>query len=116
MGGDAMTWDAIMRDRGWQYCDEIDRLTEQAKELGYKPGDWAACRIEWRHGEQSGVYVDKDGVALDDDGMVNPYNYAAGNYACDCNRSWTFGLGEFECGHTVEVVRLDIIERQAAMP
>jgi hypothetical protein len=73
--------------------------------------EFVRVRIAWRYGEQMGVYEDPQGSGScwTEDGLLDDFMWTDGNYSCDCNRSRFFGLGEFPCGESIEIMKIEMI-------
>lgn len=68
--------------------------------------------IYWKYLDKSGVYEDTQPFVSWDEEANNwsTFWWEEGNGGCDCNRSRSFGLGEFDCGETIEVTDIEITD------
>jgi len=63
-------------------------------------------KIEWKYGELFGTYLDSFGFLFEDEEGIDYFWWEEGNGACDCSRGRMFGLGEFTCGDTIEILSI----------
>ena len=68
--------------------------------------------VHWKYGDKTGEFIDTQPFVLwnEEYKIWSTFWWDEGNGGCDCNRSNSFGLGDFPCGHTIEIEDIVITE------
>ena len=78
-----------------------------------EPRKYLYLNIHWNFENQSGIYEDDYSSELDTSREkleeAAEFMWTEGNFACDCNRSRFFGLGDWDCGDKIQVTKLDFL-------